>query len=107
MPIVPKWMNWLPHQWYASTLLLPILILAYPSLRFGEAYELLLNKELSALDQVYARLGTVIRMDENSQGQNPKDTMLDNGYRPAGGIKKFAEPSSRTSGGSLGCGCAA
>ena len=92
MSIMPKWMNWLPHQWYASTLLLPILILVYPSLRFGEAYELLLNKELSALDQFYARLGTVIRMDENSQGQGPKDTMLDNGYRPAGGIKKFAEP---------------
>ena len=51
MSIMPKWMNWLPHQWYASTLLLPILILVYPSLRFGEAYELLLNKELSALDQ--------------------------------------------------------
>ena len=81
MSIMPKWMNWLPHQWYASTLLLPILILAYPSLRFGEAYELLLNKELSVLD---ARLGTVIRMDENTQGQGPKDTMLDNGYRPAG-----------------------
>ena len=29
---------------------------------------------------------------ENTQGQGPKDTMLDSGYRPAGGIKKFAEP---------------
>ena len=80
MSIMPKWMNWLPPQWYASTLLLPILILAYPSLRFGEA---------STLD---ASLGTVIRMDENTQGQGPKDTMLDSGYRPAGGIKKFVEP---------------
>ena len=89
MSIMPKWINWLPPQGYASTLLLPILILAYPSLRFGEAYELLVNKELSALD---ASLGTVIRMDENTQGQGPKDTMLDSGYRQAGGIKKFAEP---------------
>src|SRR6476661_45978 len=80
MSIMPKWMNWLPPQWYASTLLLPILILAYPSLRFGEA---------STLD---ASLGTVIRMDENTQGQGPKDTMLDSGYRQAGGIKKFVEP---------------
>ena len=68
MSIMPKWMNWLPPQWYASTLLLPILILAYPSLRFGEA---------STLD---ASLGTVNRMDENTQGQGPKDTMLDSGY---------------------------
>jgi len=80
MSIMPKWMNWLLPQWYASTLLLPILILAYPSLRFGEA---------STLD---ASLGTVIRMDENTQGQGPKDTMLDSGYRQAGGIKKFVEP---------------
>src|SRR6476646_1433710 len=80
MSIMPKWMNWLPPQWYASTLLLPILILAYPSLRFGEA---------STLD---ASLGTVIRMDENTQWQGPKDTMLDSGYRQAGGIKKFVEP---------------
>jgi|GEM_PF-654283 hypothetical protein len=92
MSIMPKWMNWLPHQWYASTLVLPIVILAYPSLRCGEAYELLLDRELSALDQFYAGWGTVIRMDENSEGQGPKDTMQDNEYRPAGGIKKFAEP---------------
>ena len=60
---MPKWMNWLPHQWYASTLALPIVILAYPSLRCGDAYELLLDRELSAQDQFYAGWGTVIRMD--------------------------------------------
>jgi len=80
---MPKWMNWLPHQWHASTLVLPIVILAYPSLRCGEAYELLLDRELSALDQFYAGWGTVIRMDENPQGQGPKDTLQDNEV-PAG-----------------------
>src|SRR6476661_9120178 len=92
MSIMPKWMNGLSHQWYASTLVLSILILAYPSLCFGEAYGFHLNKEASAPDQFYARLGTLIRMEENPQGQGPKDTVQDNGYRPAGDIKKFAEP---------------
>ena len=87
-----KWMNGLSHRWYASTLVLPILILAYPSLRLGEAYEFLLHKKMSAPDQFHAGLGTVTRMDENPQGQGPKDTIQDNGYRTAGGIKKFAEP---------------
>ena len=92
MSIMPKWMNGFSHQWYASTLVLSILILAYPSLSFGEAYGFHLNKEVSAPDQFYARLGTLIRMEENPQGQGPKDTVQDNGYRPAGDIKKFAEP---------------
>ncbi len=89
---MPKWMNGLSHQWYASTLVLSILILAYPSVCFDEAYGFHLNKEASAPDQFYARLGTLIRMEENPQGQGPKDTVQDNGYRPAGDIKKFAEP---------------
>jgi len=92
MSIMPKWMNGLSHQWYPSTLILSILILAYPSLCFGEAYGFHLNKEASAPDQFYARLGILIRMEENPQGQGPKDTVQDNGYRPAGDIKKFAEP---------------
>jgi hypothetical protein len=61
---MPKWTNVLSLQ---SALL--ILSLAYPSLGYGESYKLLLDKELSA----YARLRTVVGMDE-------------------GGIKKFAEP---------------
>ena len=98
MSIMPEWMNWLSHHWYASTLVLPLLILAYPSLRLGEAHEFLLIKKLSAPDQFHARLVTAIRMDENPQGQGSKDTIQDNGYRPAGGIKKFAEPTIRLKG---------
>ena len=82
---MPKWTNVLSLQ---SALL--ILILAYSCLGYGESYQLLFDKELSSLEQHYARLRTVAGMDEKRR--EPKNTMQESGNRPAGGIKKFAEP---------------